>query len=112
MRIDRRFRGPPDSGNGGYFAGLLARELSGSEVVVTLKRPAPLDVDLRVQSMGDKAVLFAGEDELAVAERVVSFAAPEGKPAMAGGSFPAQSARAVSLPVGGLQGNSPIRTER
>ena len=78
MRIDRRFRGPPDSGNGGYFAGLLARELGGSEVVVTLKRPAPLDVDLRVQSRGDKATLFAGEDELAVAERAeLSIAVPE-----------------------------------
>ena len=68
-RIDRRFRGPPDSGNGGYFAGLLARELGGSNVVVTLKRPAPLDVDLSIEAEGNKAVLLAGDDELAMAER-------------------------------------------
>lgn len=48
---------------------MLARELGGSDVVVTLKRPAPLDVDLRIEADGGKARLFAGEDELAVAER-------------------------------------------
>ena len=40
IRIDRRFCGPPDSGNGGYVAGLLARELGGSDVPVTLRLPA------------------------------------------------------------------------
>lgn len=62
---------------------MLARELGGSDVVVTLKRPAPLDVDLRVQAKGGKAVLFAGDDELAVAERAeLSIAVPE-PPALA-----------------------------
>lgn len=68
-RIDRRFRGPPDSGNGGYFAGLLARELGGSDVVVTLKQPAPLDVDLSIEPEGDKLALRAGDEVLATAER-------------------------------------------
>ena len=67
MRIDRRFRGPPDSGNGGYFAGLLARELGGSNVIVTLKRPAPLDVDLEVEQAGDEWALSSGGEQLAVA---------------------------------------------
>jgi hypothetical protein len=68
VRIDRRFCGPPDSGNGGYFAGLLARELGGSGVVVTLKRPAPLGVELRAESEDGKATLRSSEDVLALAE--------------------------------------------
>lgn len=67
--IDRRFRGPPDSANGGYFAGLLARELGGSDIVVTLKSPAPLNTDLRVVRSGEEASLFHGDLLLAVAER-------------------------------------------
>ena len=69
VRIDRRFRGPPDSGNGGYFAGLLARELGGSDVWVTLKQPAPLDTDLRIERRGEEARLWAGDELLALAER-------------------------------------------
>ena len=46
IRIDRRFRGPPDSGNGGYVAGLLAKALGGSGVEVTLRAPPPLDRDI------------------------------------------------------------------
>ncbi|MDQ3139752.1 MAG: hypothetical protein M3Q15_03410 [Pseudomonadota bacterium] len=49
MRIDRRFRGPPNSGNGGYIAGLLARELGGFDSVVTLRMPPPLDCELRIE---------------------------------------------------------------
>src|SRR5690348_13590046 len=37
--IARRFRGPEASGNGGYSAGLIARELGGHEVDVTLRLP-------------------------------------------------------------------------
>ena len=66
--IDRRFRGPPDSGNGGYFAGLLAKELGGSGIVVTLKKPAPLGVELKVEGEAGGATLFHGEDVLALAE--------------------------------------------
>lgn len=69
VRIDPRFNGPPDSGNGGYFAGLLARELGGSDVVVTLRRPAPLDRDLSIERDADQASLHDGEHLLAVAER-------------------------------------------
>lgn len=48
MRIDRRFNGPPDSGNGGITAGLLAAHLDAPVVEVTLRKPPPLDVDLDV----------------------------------------------------------------
>lgn len=81
VRIDRRFRGPPDSGNGGYFAGLLARELGGSQVVVTLKRPAPLDAELQAVAEGGTARLVHGDDVLAVAERAdLDIAVPDPPP--------------------------------
>ena len=38
VRIDRRFRGPADSANGGYAAGLLASFLDGP-AEVTLRLP-------------------------------------------------------------------------
>jgi hypothetical protein len=47
---------------------LLARELGGSDVFVTLKRPAPLDRDLRVERSEEEAALYDGDELLAVAE--------------------------------------------
>lgn len=41
VTIDPRFRGPDDSGNGGYSCGLLARELGGA-AEITLRLPPPL----------------------------------------------------------------------
>ena len=70
IRIDRRFRGPPDSGNGGYVAGLLARALGGSGVEVTLRAPPPLDRELRVVVDGDGAELLAGDVLIAAARRM------------------------------------------
>jgi hypothetical protein len=67
-RIERRFRGPPDSGNGGYFAGLLAKALGGSDIAVTLKRPAPLDEDLNLDVEGQGATLSHSGQLLATAE--------------------------------------------
>lgn len=43
--VDRRFRGPPDSGNGGYVCGLVAAAAPGP-VAVRLRRPPPLGVPL------------------------------------------------------------------
>lgn len=57
MRIDGRYSGPPTSANGGVTCGLLAAFVDASAVEVTLRRPPPLDVDLRVDG-GD---LFDGE---------------------------------------------------
>ncbi len=46
MIIDRRFNGPPDSGNGGYSAGMCAQLAPAGTVEVTLRKPPPLDVQL------------------------------------------------------------------
>jgi hypothetical protein len=69
VRIDRRFCGPPDSGNGGYVAGLLARELGSSDVAVTLRLPPPLDRDLEIGNDGGTAWLKDGDALIASAER-------------------------------------------
>jgi hypothetical protein len=45
--VGTRFNGPPDSGNGGYTSGLVAAATGRTEV--TLRRPPPLDVPLRVE---------------------------------------------------------------
>jgi hypothetical protein len=62
MHIERfelaeRFRGPPRSGNGGYTCGRIAKHLAGT-VVVRLKAPPPLNVELRLESTDDEARLF------------------------------------------------------
>ena len=75
--IDPRFNGPPDSANGGYTCGLLAREIDGP-AVVTLRKPPPLERDLRVERDGERAVLLDG-DEL-VAEAAPTDPAPAGDP--------------------------------
>jgi hypothetical protein len=46
--IDPRFRGPDESGNGGYSCGLFARAAPGV-AEVTLRLPPPLGVPLRVK---------------------------------------------------------------
>ncbi|MGB8649184.1 MAG: hypothetical protein WCD35_00845 [Mycobacteriales bacterium] len=48
MRIERRFCGPPDSGNGGVTAGMLAAYVDAAVVEVTLRKPPPLETELRV----------------------------------------------------------------
>lgn len=45
--IEPRFNGPPDSGNGGYCAGLIAGAI-GEPVRVRLAQPVPLNVAMHV----------------------------------------------------------------
>jgi hypothetical protein len=47
--IERRFRGPPESGQGGYTCGVLAREIDGA-AEVTLRKPPPLERELTLES--------------------------------------------------------------
>jgi hypothetical protein len=57
IRVARRFCGPPDSGNGGYSAGMLASLLSGASEC-TLRKPIPLERDLKTERFGDSARLL------------------------------------------------------
>lgn len=68
MRLAARFNGPPGSANGGITCGRLASYVGAAAVEVTLRRPPPLDVDLRVDASGGSARLYDGE--LLVAEAV------------------------------------------
>ena len=67
MRIERRFHGPPDSGNGGYVAGLVARALGGSGCTVTLHRPPPLEQPLELRTSAEGVALLDGEERIASA---------------------------------------------
>lgn len=67
IAIPRRFRGPPQSGNGGYTCALLARHVDAASVEVTLRSPPPLDRAMELRHEGDRALLFNGEHLVAEA---------------------------------------------
>jgi hypothetical protein len=50
--IDKRYCGPPNSGNGGYVCGRLARHIPGA-AEVTLRAPPPLDTPLAAIAADD-----------------------------------------------------------
>ena len=64
--IDRRFRGPEKSGNGGYTCGLVAGYVAG-DAEVTLRRPPPLDRPLAVTRDGTRVLVHDGEHLVAEA---------------------------------------------
>jgi len=64
--IATRFRGPEDSGNGGYTCGMVARFVTG-DAEVTLRRPPPLDRSLTVRPDGSRVLVLDGEDLIAEA---------------------------------------------
>lgn len=69
ISIDGRFRGPPESANGGYVAGRLAAFVDAPAVEVRLAAPPPLDRPLAVHGDGDGVVeLRDGADIVALAQ--------------------------------------------
>jgi hypothetical protein len=61
--IGRQFCGPPNSGNGGYVCGVLARDIAGPATAV-LRAPIPLDVPLTLQRQDGAVVMLGAEDQL------------------------------------------------
>ncbi|HEY8614644.1 hypothetical protein [Phenylobacterium sp.] len=57
--IGRRFCGPPNSGNGGYVCGVLAKDFDGPATAM-LRAPVPLDVGLEL-AVQDGQVVMTGE---------------------------------------------------
>jgi hypothetical protein len=57
--IDRRFRGPARSGNGGYVCGRIARHVPGT-TTVRLAIPPPLEVPLQVDVTDGVVKLLSG----------------------------------------------------
>jgi hypothetical protein len=51
ISIARRFNGPPQSGNGGYVSGLIAKAI-GETLQVRLLKPPPLDEPLTIEPSG------------------------------------------------------------
>jgi hypothetical protein len=51
LTIDRRFRGPPGAGNGGYVCGLVATTLQ-ADLRLRLMAPAPLETPLELTPQG------------------------------------------------------------
>ncbi len=61
LTIDQRFRGPPESGNGGYVCGVVAG-LVGGTAEVTLRRPPPLGRPLQVARLDDGGIALRDGD--------------------------------------------------
>ena len=59
LTIDRRFRGPAQSGNGGYVCGRIARHVPGT-ATVRLAIPPPLDTPLHIDVTDGVARLMSG----------------------------------------------------
>jgi hypothetical protein len=95
MRIPARHRGPETSGNGGVTCGRLAAYLAAPVAQVTLRRPPPLDTDLRVEAGTDVVRLLHG-DQL-VAEAVPGSVELEPPPAVGLEAAAAASARYAGL---------------
>jgi len=62
--IQRRFCGPPQSGNGGYVCGRVAKHLPGS-ATVRLKAPPPLETELRINVSDGVAQMLQGATVIA-----------------------------------------------
>jgi hypothetical protein len=73
--IPDRYRGPPQSGNGGYVCGVLSGLLTGGRfdlpdggaAEVTLRAPVPLDQAIAVRRTGDALTAHHGETLIAEA---------------------------------------------
>jgi hypothetical protein len=61
--IGRRFCGPPNSGNGGYVCGVLAKNIAGPATSL-LRAPVPLDGPLQLKREGNATVMTGAEGQL------------------------------------------------
>jgi hypothetical protein len=84
LTIARRFNGPPQSGNGGYVSGALARRVldelgpvPGAKVQVTLRKPPPLEKPLAVRQPEETEVLRLLDGTTVIAEAELVEAAGE-----------------------------------
>ena len=87
VTVPARFNGPPQSANGGWFAGALAHEVlaacdaaATSAVSVRLLAPPPLDRELHLQAGETAYDLIDGEHRIASATLAPDLAAPPSGP--------------------------------
>ena len=62
--INRRFQGPPSSGNGGYSCAMIGRFIDGP-VAVRLRIPPPLDTPLEVRTIDGLVELYSRNELVA-----------------------------------------------
>jgi hypothetical protein len=74
--FDPRFRGPPDSANGGYASGVAAG-LLGVPASVRLMRPPPLSRPLRVERDPDRVIVRDEEPVIAASPYELEIDVPE-----------------------------------
>ena len=67
IQIDGRFCGPPNSGNGGYVCGCLAKHMPGNATAVRLQVPPPLATALQVRDAEAGVALHDGDVVIAQA---------------------------------------------
>lgn len=94
--IDPRFRGPPDSGNGGYVCGRLAQFVAASVVTVRLNVPPPLATPMQVRPSDDGVVLLADEVTIARARPTTLSLAPVVPPSYAEAEAAASHCRGLT----------------
>ena len=82
MIVNARFNGPPNSGNGGYVAGLMAKEIGGV-VQVTLHKPPPLDVQMKLTEQEEEWTLTNRNTIVARAKNSTLSIEPKVIPSMA-----------------------------
>ncbi|MFK7978737.1 MAG: hypothetical protein AB8G86_02035 [Saprospiraceae bacterium] len=71
ITIDKKFNGPPNSGNGGYVAGVIAANLPFLPEI-TLRAPPPLDQAMNLRINENTAKLLDG-DTLVAEAKVADF---------------------------------------
>ncbi len=74
ITVERRFNGPPDTGNGGYSAGLIATAI-GADVAVRLQQPIPLARALTIAKSGDGTWDVRADDAVIATARAVTIEA-------------------------------------
>lgn len=84
LTISRRFNGPPQSGNGGYVSGMLAKLLleevgdtPGAKVGVMLLKPPPLEKPLTTRQPAESEILRLLDGSTMIAEAELVEAAGE-----------------------------------
>jgi hypothetical protein len=69
VTIERRFRGPPQSANGGYTCGAVARAIDSRAAEVTLRLPPPLEHEMLLQRGEDDRVELRDGDSVVAEAR-------------------------------------------
>jgi hypothetical protein len=98
--VPSRFRGPPDSGNGGWVCGHAAALLAGprgAAVTVRLRTPPPLDRPMQVEASDRGMVVRDGEHVV-----LEAFLGETPSPAMVPAAVAFEEARAAEARYDGL----------